>query len=57
MNFLEYFLTFGFANAMEDGTRNGGLLQLIVDYLIIFRSLLHSSLLIFSFWLVIMAKG
>jgi hypothetical protein len=55
-NILEYFLTFYFANTIEEGTGNRGLIQLVVDYLIIFLSLLHSSLLIFTVWLIIMAK-
>jgi hypothetical protein len=56
MNFLEYFLAFYFADAMEQGTQNGGPIQLIADYLIVFRSLLHFDLLVFTCWLIIVVE-
>jgi hypothetical protein len=49
-------LTFSLAYTSKKGSRDGGLVQIIVNYLVSFGSLLHSDMLDGAVWHVEVAK-
>jgi hypothetical protein len=49
-------MTFGLAYASQKRPRDRGLIQIIIDYLVSFDSLLHSDILNVVVRLIVMAK-